>query len=145
MTMTPPCTVTHGMATLEDLSNLLAIQPDDQERYALAEKIIIDQVTYRDTLIEEIRTLKQELTATQKRAEHASRPDTSNFILQIPGMKENYKRHLDFNAVKEYSDMDATEYNTTRQLKPHEKAELVEKIVKSRERYPAQQRIPFGS
>ena len=136
MTMTPPCTVTHGMATLEDLSNLLAIQPDDQERYALAEKIIIDQVTYRDTLIEEIRTLKQELIATQKRAEHASRPDTSNFILQIPGMKENYKRHLDFNAVKEYSDMDATEYNTTRQLKPHEKAELVEKIVKSRERYP---------
>ena len=124
------------MATLEDLSNLLAIQPDDQERYALAEKIIIDQVTYRDTLIEEIRTLKQELTATQKRADHASRPDTSNFILQIPGMKENYKRHLDFNAVKEYSDMDATEYNTTRQLKPHEKAELVEKIVKSRERYP---------
>ena len=35
MTMTPPSTVTLGMDTLEDLSNLLATQPSDQERYTL--------------------------------------------------------------------------------------------------------------
>ena len=47
MTMTPPSTVTFTMTTLEDLSNLLSTQPSDQERYTLAEKIIVDQVTYR--------------------------------------------------------------------------------------------------
>jgi hypothetical protein len=53
-------------------------------------------------------------------------------------MKENYKSHLDFNAVKKYSELDATKYNTTRPLKPNERAELIEKIVRSRERYPVQ-------
>ena len=124
------------MVTLEEQSTLLATQPSDQSRYALAEKIIIDQVTNRDTLLEEIKALKQELTATQKHSEPVNRLDTSTFILQMPGMKDNYKSHLDINAVKKYSDLDATECNTTRPLKPNERTELIEKIVKSRERYP---------
>ena len=61
----------------------------------------------------EIKTLKQELTATQKHSEPVNLLDTSTFILQIPGMKENYKSHLDINAVKKYSDLDVTEYNTS--------------------------------
>ena len=125
-TMTPSA-VTLGMATLEELSNLLAAQTSDQERYALAERIIIDQITHRENLLERIKTLEQELTASRKSPEHVNRLDTSNFILQIPGMKENYRPHLDFNAVKQYSDLDSTEYNTTRPLKSNERAELIEK------------------
>ena len=51
-------------------------------------------------------------------------------------MKENNKSHLDINAVKKYSDLDTTEYNRTRTLKPNERTDLTEKIVKSRERCP---------
>ena len=93
-TMTPSV-VTLGMATLEELSNLLAAQTSDQERYALAERIIIDQITHRDNLLERIKTLEQELTASRKSPDPVNRLDTSNFILQIPGMKENYRPHLE--------------------------------------------------
>jgi len=102
-------------------------QHSDQERYTLAERIIIDQITHRETLLDRIKALEQELTTTQKSSEPVNRLDTSTFILQIPGMKENYKTHLDFNSVKKYSDLDATEYNTTRPLKPNERSELIEK------------------
>ena len=64
-TMTPSA-VTLGMATLEELSNLLAAQTSDQERYALAERIIIDQITHRENLLERIKALEQELTASRK-------------------------------------------------------------------------------
>ena len=49
-------------------------------------------------------------------------------FIQIPGMKENYKRHLDFNAVKEYSDMDPTEYNTTRRLSHMKRLSLLRRL-----------------
>jgi hypothetical protein len=80
---TPPCVVTFQHVTLEELSSTLAEQPNDQDRYALAEKIIVDQVNYRDTLLAE----------------------------QRPGIKENYKLHLDFGEVKGLSDLDSTEYH----------------------------------
>ena len=38
--------------------------------------------------------------------------------------------------MKKFSDLDATEYNGIKQLKPNERTELIGKIVKSRERYP---------
>ena len=56
MTMTPR-SVTLVMVTLEELSTLLAAQHSDQERYALAEKIIIDRVTHRDGLLDKIKSL----------------------------------------------------------------------------------------
>jgi len=65
-TMTPSA-VTLGMTTLEKLSTLLAAQTSDQERYTLAERIIIDQITHREPLLERIKSLEQVLTATRKR------------------------------------------------------------------------------
>ena len=50
--MDPPV-VTFQNVTLEELSATLAEQPSDQDRYALAEKIIVDQVNYRDNLLAE--------------------------------------------------------------------------------------------
>ena len=80
-TMTPSV-VQLGMATLEELSNLLVAQTSDQERYTLAERIIIDQITHRENLLERIKALEQELTESRKSPEHVNRLDTSNFILQ---------------------------------------------------------------
>ena len=51
-------------------------------------------------------------------------------------MKENYKPHLDIGEVKRLSDLDTTECNGSKILKPNEKAELTDKIVRSRDRYP---------
>ncbi len=98
-TMTPSV-VTFGMATLEELSNLLTDQTSDQERYTLSERIIVDQITHRDNLLERIKEMEQDLTSSRKSPEHVNHLDTSNFIRQIPGMKENYRPHLDFNTVK---------------------------------------------
>ena len=64
MTITPPSAVTLGMTTFEDLSTLLVTQSSDQERYALSENIIVDQVTYPDTLLEEIETRPDSDTKT---------------------------------------------------------------------------------
>jgi hypothetical protein len=54
--------VTLGMPTLEELSNLLTAQTSDQERYSLAERIIIDQITHRDNLLDKIKAMEQERT-----------------------------------------------------------------------------------
>ena len=61
--------VPFGHVTLEELSSTLGGQTNDQDRYALAEKIIVDQVNHRDKLLEEqktmidkIRDLEQQLT-----------------------------------------------------------------------------------
>ena len=39
--------------TVEELSSTLERQTNDQDRYALVEKIIVDQVNFRDNLIAE--------------------------------------------------------------------------------------------
>ncbi len=88
---------------------------------------------------------KSFVSSTDQRASTSANNEATYKQIPVlqPGMKENYKSHLDFNAVKKYSELDATEYNTTRPLKPNERAELIEKIVKSRGRYPGE-RKPFN-
>ncbi len=49
--------------TLEELSSTLAEQTNDQDRYDLAEKIIVEQVTHRDQLLAE----QEKLLAEQER------------------------------------------------------------------------------
>jgi len=61
--------------------------------------------------------------------------DPSKFILQIPDIKENYKQHLDIGKVKLLSNRSSLEYKG-RILKPQERADLIDKIVESREKYP---------
>ena len=43
---------------------------------------------------------------------------------------------MDFGKVAVLSDLDATEYNGSRILKPNEKAELTDKIVRTSDKYP---------
>ena len=56
--------------TLEELSSTLAEQTSDQDRYDLAEKNIVDQVTHRDQLLAEQEKLlaeQEKLLAEQER------------------------------------------------------------------------------
>ena len=48
-----PTTILMGTATMEELSSTLATQVNDQDRYVLAETIIVAQVALRDMLLGE--------------------------------------------------------------------------------------------
>ena len=48
-----PPVVAFQYVTLEELSVTLEEQPNDQDRYVLSEKIIVEQVTHRDNLLSE--------------------------------------------------------------------------------------------
>ena len=48
-----PPVVAFQYVTLEELSVTLEEQPNDQDRYVLSEKIIVDQVNHRDNLLAE--------------------------------------------------------------------------------------------
>jgi hypothetical protein len=54
---TPPVV---NYVTLEELSSTLVEQTNDQDRYDLAEKIIVEQVTHRDHLLAEQEKLLSE-------------------------------------------------------------------------------------
>jgi hypothetical protein len=124
------------------MSSTLANQTTDQDRYALSETIITAQVTQRDKLlaeqramVEEIRELKARIATSWMDTAPDKSLDPSKFILQIPDIKENYKQHLDFDKVKLLSNRSSLEYKG-RILKPQERADLIDKIVESREKYP---------
>ena len=87
-------------------------------------------------MIDKIRDLEGQIAESRLNPEPIKSLNTPQFILQIPGIKENYKQHLDFGEVKVLSALDATEYHGSKILKPNEKAELTDKIVRSRDRYP---------
>jgi len=138
------------------VQNVTLEELNDQDRYALAEKIIVEQVTHRDkmlaeqdkllaeqgrllaeqqTMTEKIRDLEEKLAESHLDPAPIKSLEASKFILQIPAIKENYKPHMHF-KMDVLLDLDATEYNGRRILKPNEKAELTDKIVRSRDRYP---------
>jgi hypothetical protein len=142
--LTPPAT----NVTLDDSVLPKAGQTNNQDRYVLTEKIIVDQVTCdklfavqelpvveQQIMIGKIRDLEAQIAESRLNTEPDKILDPSKLILQIPGITESYKQHLDFGKVKVLSNRNALEYKG-RILKPHEKAELTDKIVKSRERYP---------
>jgi hypothetical protein len=127
---TPPV-VTFQHVTLEEFSATLSEQLNDQDRYALSEKNIVDQVNYRDNLLAEQkimgdkrRDLEQQLTESRLNPGLVKSLNTPKFILQIPDIKENYKVHLDFGEVKGLSDLDSTEYHGSKILKLNKKAEM---------------------
>ena len=62
-------------------------------------------------------------------------PEPSKFILQIPGITENYNQHLDFGKVKTLSNRSSLKYKG-RILKSQERVDLIDKMVESREKYP---------
>ena len=127
---------------MEELSSTLATQANDQDRYVLAETIIVAQVALRDKLLEEqqtmidkIRGLEEKIAASRMDTVSFKNPEPSKFILQIPGITENYKQHLDFGKVKTLSNRSSLEYKG-RILKSQERVDLINKMVESRERYP---------
>jgi hypothetical protein len=83
-----------------------------------------------------IRDLEQQLAESRLNPESIKNLNTPKFTLQIPVIKENYKLHLDFGEVKGLSDLESTEYHGSKILKPNEKTELTDKIVRSRDKYP---------
>ncbi len=86
-------------------------------------------------MIDKIRDLEAQIAESRLDTASVEILDPSKFILQIPGITENYKQHLDFGKVKVLPNRNALEYKG-RTLKPHEKAELTDKIVRSTDRYP---------
>ncbi len=92
-------------------------------------------VVEQQIMIGKIRDLEAQIAESRLNTAPAKSLDPSKFILQIPGITENYKQHLDFGKVKVLSNRNALEYKG-RILKPHEKAELTDKIVTSRDRFP---------
>ncbi len=75
--------------------------------------------TEQKIMVDKIRDLEEQLAESRLNPEPIKRLNTPKFILQIPGMKENYKPHLDIGEVKGLSDLDATEYNGSKILKPN--------------------------
>ena len=76
-------------------------------------------------MIEKIKDLEEQLSESCSDPVPIKSLETSKFILQIPDITENYKPHMDFDKVAVLSDLDATEYNGSKILKPNEKAVLV--------------------
>jgi hypothetical protein len=80
-------------------------QTNDQGRYTLVEKIIVEKVTHRDkllaeqelllrerqTMIDTIRDREGQLTESRLDSAPIKSLDSSKFILQIPVITENYK------------------------------------------------------
>jgi hypothetical protein len=131
-----------GTATMEELSSTLATQVNDQDRYALAETIIVAQVALRDkllgeqqTMIDKIRGLEEKIATSRMDTVPSKNLEPSRFILQIPGITENYKQHLDFGKVKTLSNRSSLEYKG-RILKSQERVDLINKMMEIREKYP---------
>ena len=111
--------------------------PTTKDRYVLAEKNIVDQVNYRDNLLAEqkimgdkIRDLEQQRAESRLNPELTKSLNTPKFILQIPGIKENYKLHLDFGEVKGLSDLDSTEYHGSKILLLYRSNTLVQMYLR---------------
>jgi hypothetical protein len=80
-------------------------QTNDQGRYTLVEKIIVEKVTHRDkllaeqelllgerqTMIDKIRDREGQLAESRLGTAPIKRFDSAKFILQIPVITENYK------------------------------------------------------
>ena len=62
-----PNTMLMGTATMEELSSTLAEQVNDQDRYALAETIIVAQVTLCDKLVEEQQTMIEKIRGLEEK------------------------------------------------------------------------------
>jgi hypothetical protein len=86
-------------------------------------------------MIDKIRGLEEKIAASQMDTVSFKNPEPSKFILQIPGITENYKQHLDFGKVKTLSNRSSLEYKG-RILKSQERVDLINKMVESREKYP---------
>ena len=71
-------TILMGTATMEELSSTLAEQVNDQDRYALAETIIVAQVELRDKLLEEQKTMIEKIRGLEEKIA-ASRMDTVRY------------------------------------------------------------------
>ena len=82
-------TIPPSEVTLEELSHILAEQTKGQDRCSLVEKCIVNQVNYRESLLLEERTVKddriqvleQHLTESRQKPESVKSLDTPTFIL----------------------------------------------------------------
>jgi hypothetical protein len=86
-------------------------------------------------MIDKIRGLEEKIAASRMDTVSFKNPEPSKFILQIPGITENYKQHLDFGKVKTLSNRSSLKYKR-RILKSQERVDLINKMVEIRERYP---------
>ncbi len=137
----------------------LTAQTNDQERYALAEKIILELVNKNERLRKEkeierkemierkdillamseqqlvkIQILEKQLEAVK---EH---PGANNIkktpaLFHVPKTKANY-RHFEHIDIAKYSDLQTNPCYNARVLKPKERAFIVDELTTARAKYP---------
>jgi hypothetical protein len=86
-----PNMILMGTATMEELSSTLAKQTNDQDRYVLAETIIVAQVALRDKLLGEQQTMIDKIRGLEEKIA-ASRMDTVPF--KNPELPSSSSRYL---------------------------------------------------
>jgi hypothetical protein len=124
---------------------LLASQTNDQERYELAEKIILELVSKNERLLKEkeierkellamsvqqrvkIQTLEKQLEAVTEHSQANNIKNTPAFI-HVPNTKANYI-HFEHIEIAKYSNFKTNPCYSARVLKPKERADLIDKIV----------------
>ena len=151
--------------TPSHIAELLSAQTNDQERYTLAEKLILDLINknnertellnerkelleHRDKLLHEQENLlheREQLRGKIQALEHqlqavegdprATNKQTPAFI-QIPDTKANSKYFECIEIVKKYSDLQSSHTYNAKLLKSRERAEIIEKLTKARAEYP---------
>ena len=138
--------------TKDQIAMLLATQTNDQERYELAEKIILELVNKNERLLKEqeierkevlamsvqqrvkIQTLEKQLEAVKEHSQANNIKNTPAFI-HVPNTKANY-RHFEHVEIGKYSNFKTNPCYSTRVLKPKERAFIVDKLTTARAKYP---------
>ena len=134
-------------------------QTNDQERYTLVEKIILDLVNKNERLLKEkaierkemieqkdillamseqqlvkIQILEKQLEAVK---EHSQANNLTNkpVFIHVPNTKANY-RHFEHIEIAKYSDLRTNPCYNARVLKPKERAFIVDELTTARAKYP---------
>jgi hypothetical protein len=138
--------------TKDQIAMLLASQTNDQERYELAEKIILELVNKNERLLKEkeierkkllamsvqqrvkIQTLENQLEPVKDHSQANNITNTSAFI-HVPNTKANY-RHFEYIEIAKYSNFKTNPCYSARVLKPKERAFIVDELTTARAKYP---------
>jgi hypothetical protein len=131
--------------TTDHIAMLLATQTNDQERYELAEKIILELVNKNERLLKEkeierkeqrvkIQTLEKQLEAVKEHSQANNIKNTTVFI-HVPNTKANY-RHFEHVEIGKYSNFKTNLCYSARVLKPKERAFIVDELTTARAKYP---------
>ena len=152
--------------TQGQIAILLAAQPNDRERYALAEKIILELVNKNERLLKERQDLLEardierkelldkndkllavsaqqlgRIQTLEKQLEAVEEYPGDNNIKKTPAFihipdTKANRRHFEYIEIVKCSDLQTSQFYNARVLKPKERAYIVDRLTTARADYP---------